>query len=236
MHVYLGHQFDLQYICLFNLGLHISLFMSRCALNFPGFSPRGWLGQSASVAAISDDCGHKKSWRYARYDFHQGCMVSLPRLSTHAAACSYSSMRLSCGDPGLPIRNTRYAFNSWSHDQCVMNPHIWVDNRITSSIWVTNNKVTIGHMTKLDNATQGKCTSKQRIPSSVDDSRHAYYLTGNWLGDVPSSHRCHRNHCHLPRSLIHSLTKLIARDKAVSTFWIVLANHLKRVNWYAVWL
>jgi hypothetical protein len=28
----------------------------------------------------------------------------------------------------------------------------------------------------------------------------------------------HRNHCHLPRSLLHSLTKLIARDKAVSTF------------------
>jgi hypothetical protein len=49
-------------------------------------------------------------------------------------------------------------------------------------------------------------------------------------------HRCHRNHHHLPRSLLHSLTKLIARDKAMSTFWIVLTNHLKRVNWYAVWL
>jgi hypothetical protein len=29
-----------------------------------------------------------------------------------------------CGDPGLPIRNTRYAYNSRSHDQCVVNPHI----------------------------------------------------------------------------------------------------------------
>jgi hypothetical protein len=41
-------------------------------------------------------------------------------------------------------------------------------------------------------------------------------------------HRRHHNHRHLPRSLLHSLTKLIARDKAMSTFWIVLANHLKR--------
>jgi hypothetical protein len=38
-------------------------------------------------------------------------------------------------------------------------------------------------MTKLDNATQGKFTYKQRIPSSVDDPRHAYYPTGNLLGD-----------------------------------------------------
>jgi hypothetical protein len=35
-----------------------------------------------------------------------------------------------CGDPGLPIRNTRYAYNSRSHDQCVVNPHIRVDTRI----------------------------------------------------------------------------------------------------------
>jgi hypothetical protein len=122
-------------------------------------------------------------------------------------------------DPGLPIRNTRYAYNSRSHDQCVVNPHIRVDNKITSSITLTNNKLTSGHTTKLDNTTQGKYTSKQRISSSVDDPRHAYYPTGNWLGDVPSSHQRHRNHRHLPSSLLHSLTKFIARDKAVSTFW-----------------
>jgi hypothetical protein len=133
----------------------------------------------------------------------------------------------SVGDPGLPIRNTWYAYNSWSHDQCVMNPHIWLDNRITSSFTVPNNILTIGHMTKHDIATQGKSTTKQRIPSSVDDPRHAYDPTGNWLGDVPSSHRRHRSHHDLPSSLFHSLTKLIARDKAVSTFWIVLANHLR---------
>jgi hypothetical protein len=83
---------------------------------------------------------------------------------------------------------------------------------------------------------RAKSTTKHQIPSSVDVPRHAYYPTGNWLGDVPSSHRRHRNHRHLPRGLLHSLTKLIARDKAVSTFWIVLANNLKRKSWYAVWL
>jgi hypothetical protein len=44
-----------------------------------------------------------------------------------------------------------------------MNPHIRVDNRITSSITVPNNILTIGHMTKYDIATQGKYTTKQRI-------------------------------------------------------------------------
>jgi hypothetical protein len=78
--------------------------------------------------------------------------------------------------------------------------------------------LTIGHMTKYDIATQGKSTTKQRIPSSVDDPRHAYYPTCNWLGDVPSLHQRRRNHHHLPCSLLHGLTKLIARDKAMSTF------------------
>jgi hypothetical protein len=84
-----------------------------------------------------------------------------------------------CGDPGLPLRNTRYAYNSRSHDQCVVNPHIRVDNRITSSFAISNNILTIGHLTKHDIATQGKSITKQRIPSSVDDPRHAYYPTGN---------------------------------------------------------
>jgi hypothetical protein len=60
-----------------------------------------------------------------------------------------------------------------------MNPHIRVDNRITSSISLTNNKLTTGHLTKYDIATQGKSTTKQRITSSVDEPRHAYYPTGN---------------------------------------------------------
>jgi hypothetical protein len=79
-----------------------------------------------------------------------------------------------CGDPGLPIRNIRYAYNSRSHDQYVVNPHIRVDNRITLSITVPNSILTIGHMTKHDIATQGKSTTKQQIPINVDDPRHAY--------------------------------------------------------------
>jgi 4-hydroxy-L-threonine phosphate dehydrogenase PdxA len=84
-----------------------------------------------------------------------------------------------CGDPRLPIQNTRYAYNSRSHDQSVVNPHIPVDTRITSSLTVPNNRLTIGHMTKFDIATRGKFTIKQQIPSSVDDPCHAYYPTGN---------------------------------------------------------
>jgi hypothetical protein len=60
-----------------------------------------------------------------------------------------------------------------------MNPHIRVDNRITSSFTMSNNILTIGHMTKHDIATQGKSITKQRIPSSVEDPSHAYYPTGN---------------------------------------------------------
>jgi hypothetical protein len=67
---------------------------------------------------------------------------------------------LVCGDPGLPIQNTRYAYNSRPHDQCVVNPHIRVDTRITSCITVPNNILTIGHMTKFDIATKGKFTIK----------------------------------------------------------------------------
>jgi hypothetical protein len=68
--------------------------------------------------------------------------------------------------------------------------------------------------------------TKQRIPSSVDDPHHAYYPTGNWLGDVPSSHRRRRTPHHRLQSL-HNLAKLIARDKAVSTFDLYSQNHLK---------
>jgi hypothetical protein len=58
-----------------------------------------------------------------------------------------------------------------------MNSHIRVDNIITSSITLPNNKLTTGQMTKLDNATQGKST--EQISSSIDEPRHEYYATGN---------------------------------------------------------
>jgi hypothetical protein len=60
-----------------------------------------------------------------------------------------------------------------------MNPHIRVDNRITSPIIVPNIILTIGHMNKFDITMHGKFTIKQWISNSVDDPRHAYYPTGN---------------------------------------------------------
>jgi hypothetical protein len=55
-----------------------------------------------------------------------------------------------------------------------MNPHNQVDIKVTSSITIPNKSLTIGHMTKTDNATQGKSTNKQRTQSGVEDPRHAY--------------------------------------------------------------
>jgi hypothetical protein len=138
-------------------------------------------------------------------------------INAHIHMCSNRAYQL-CGDPGLPIRNTRYAYNSRSHDQCVVNPHIRVDTRITSSITVLIIYLQLVTL-QVWYCHAGQVSTKQRISSSVDDPCHAYYPTGNWLGDVPSLHRRRRSHRHLPSSLLHNLAKLIARDKAVSTFW-----------------
>jgi hypothetical protein len=43
-----------------------------------------------------------------------------------------------CGDPGLPLRDSRYAYNSRSHDQYVVIPHNRADIKVTSSITVPN--------------------------------------------------------------------------------------------------
>jgi hypothetical protein len=95
-----------------------------------------------------------------------------------AAGVSIDGMSSSVGTPDYP---SRIPDMHTIHDPMiyVVNPHIRVDNRITSSIIVPNNIFIIGHMTKYDIAMQGKSTTKQRIPSSVDDPRHAYYPTGN---------------------------------------------------------
>jgi hypothetical protein len=77
------------------------------------------------------------------------------------------------------------------HDPMISVSWIHISELVTElhhPFTVPDNILTIGHMTKYDIATQGKSTNKQRIPSSVGDPRHAYYPTGNWLGDVPSSH------------------------------------------------
>jgi hypothetical protein len=52
------------------------------------------------------------------------------------------------------------------------------------------------------------------------------YLQATNQETDPSSHRRRRTPHHHHRSLLHNLAKLIARDKTVSTFGIVLANHL----------
>jgi hypothetical protein len=146
---------------------------------------------------------------------------------TKVSYCQDGSDTNSVGTPdypsGIPDMHT-------IHDPMISALWIHISELITELHHPIQFRIilTIGHMTKYDISMQGKSTTKQRIPSSVDDPCHAYYPTGNWLGDIPSSHRRHRNHHHLSRSLLHSLTKLIARDKAVSIFWIVLANHLKR--------
>jgi hypothetical protein len=69
------------------------------------------------------------------------------------------------------------------------------------------------------NATQGKFTnSYSGYKGSIGSSVHASTLQATDQEMGPSSHR-HRQTPHLRHhSLPHNLTKLIARDKAVSTF------------------
>jgi hypothetical protein len=62
---------------------------------------------------------------------------------------------------------------------------------------------------------------------SVGSPCHASTLQATDQETDPSSHQHRRTPHHRHHSLHHNLTKLIARDKAVSTFWILLANHLK---------
>jgi hypothetical protein len=110
-----------------------------------------------------------------------------------------------------------------------VSPHNRADIKVTSSFTIPNIVVLqLVTWPRLILPRRASLQLSSGYQACVDDPRHAYYPIGNWLGDVPSSHQRHRNHRHLPRSILHSLTKLIARDKAVSTFWIILANHLKR--------
>jgi hypothetical protein len=60
-----------------------------------------------------------------------------------------------------------------------MNPHNHLISKLHHPLQYRNKSFTIGHMTKSDNATHGKFTTKQRIQSNIDDPRHAYYPTEN---------------------------------------------------------
>jgi hypothetical protein len=80
------------------------------------------------------------------------------------------------------------------------------------------------------NATQGKfINSCSGYKGSVGSPVHASTLQATDQEMSPSSHWHRRTPHHHHHSLHHNLTKLIARDKAVSTFWIVLANHLREI-------
>jgi hypothetical protein len=69
------------------------------------------------------------------------------------------------------------------------------------------------------NASQGKFTNiAAGNTNSVGSPGHASTLQATDRETDPSSRRHHRTPHHHPRSL-HNLAKLIARDKAVSTFW-----------------
>jgi hypothetical protein len=78
------------------------------------------------------------------------------------------------------------------------------------------------------NATQGKFTNHcNGNKSSVGSPCHASALQATDRETDPSSHRRRRTPHHHHHNLPCNLTKLIARDKAVSTFGIVLTNHLR---------
>jgi hypothetical protein len=80
------------------------------------------------------------------------------------------------------------------------------------------------------NATQGKFTKQcSRYKGSVDSPCHASTLQATDRETDPSSHRRRRTPHHLLCSL-HNLAKLIARDKAVSTFWNCTRKPPKRGN------
>jgi hypothetical protein len=78
------------------------------------------------------------------------------------------------------------------------------------------------------NASQDKFTKHSSgIKSSVSSPCRASTLLATDRETDPSSHRRRQTPHHHHRSLLHNLAKLIARDKAVSTFGLVLANHLR---------
>jgi hypothetical protein len=87
------------------------------------------------------------------------------------------------------------------------------------------------------NATQGKFTKQcSGYKGSVDSPCHASTLQATDPETDPSSLWHRRTPHHHLRSL-HNLAKLIARDKAVSTFWNSTRKPPKRgTRLHAIWL
>jgi hypothetical protein len=126
----------------------------------------------------------------------------------------------SCGDPGLP---SGIPVMHTIHDprKTVVNPYNWVGIQSTSSTTLPNlNKSYIGHLAEF------KChTRHDQTNITIADVRVASVTrvmpTTLQVTDQetdPNSHWHRRTHHYLPRSPLYNLTKLIARDKAMSTF------------------
>jgi hypothetical protein len=124
------------------------------------------------------------------------------------------------------------------HDprKTVMNPHNRVG--ITEYIihYITSQIVLHGHLAKF------KCHAWQvhkhcsGYKGSVGSPCHASTLQATDWETGPSLHRRHRTPHHHHRILHHNLTKLIARDKAVSTFWNCTRKPPKGNKLHAIWL
>jgi hypothetical protein len=124
-----------------------------------------------------------------------------------------------CGDPGLPpgipVMHT-------IHDpkKTIVNPHNRVGIQSTSSI---TSRVQIALYRPLGRIQMPhracpNLTSSSGYMGSVGDPSRASTLQETDRETIPSSHRHRQNHHRPPHSCVHSLAKLIARDKAVSTF------------------
>jgi hypothetical protein len=85
------------------------------------------------------------------------------------------------------------------------------------------------------NATQGKITKHcSGYKVSVGSLCHASNLQATDRETDPSSHRRRRTPHHHHRNLHHNLTKLTARDKAVSIFWNCTRKPPKRNTLHAI--
>jgi hypothetical protein len=81
------------------------------------------------------------------------------------------------------------------------------------------------------NASQGKFTKHSSgNTSSIGSLGHASTLQATDRETDPSSHRCRRTPHRRHHSHHHNLAKLIARDKAVSTFWNCTRKPPKKVQ------
>jgi hypothetical protein len=155
-----------------------------------------------------------------------GCLGALLRLC----------FGLCCGDPslpsGVPVMHT-------IHDprKTVMNPH----NRVGITEYIihyTNksNSVTwpLGRIQMPHRASSLSIVVETK--SSIGSPCRASTVQATDRETDPSSHRRRRTPHHHHHNLLHNLTKLIARDKAVSTFWNCTCKPPKRNKLHAIWL